>query len=132
MKSSLTAQFLSCHYSAASNSEDSTQFNSSAPKLMSWQAGVSKLESTRLKLTRTAFFVPFITPRHEPRRKHGFYLLVRACLLTCCFSKEVLLLRTYTSAGMCLPSRCLAMGLYAKIYKLYMLKLQQISHFRYL
>jgi hypothetical protein len=38
-------------YSATANSEDSTQFNSSAPKLISWQAGVSKLDSILLNWT---------------------------------------------------------------------------------
>jgi hypothetical protein len=39
-------KFLSCHYSAVANSEDSTQFNFSCPKLISRQAGVSKLDSS--------------------------------------------------------------------------------------
>jgi hypothetical protein len=34
------------YYSATDNSEDWTQINSSAPKLISWQAGVSKLGSS--------------------------------------------------------------------------------------
>jgi hypothetical protein len=37
--------FLCCHYSATATSEDATQFNSSAPELISRQAGVSKLDS---------------------------------------------------------------------------------------
>jgi hypothetical protein len=44
----LTVQFPSCHYSAAANSEDSSQFNFSAPKLISRQAGVPKLDSSLL------------------------------------------------------------------------------------
>jgi hypothetical protein len=44
-KSSLHSLLIPCHYSAAANSEDSTQFNSSAPKLISWQTGVPKLDS---------------------------------------------------------------------------------------
>jgi hypothetical protein len=40
-----TVSFLSCYYFAAASSEDSTQFNSSAPELMSRQADVSKLDS---------------------------------------------------------------------------------------
>jgi hypothetical protein len=40
-----TAWFLSCHYSAAANSEDWTQFNSSVSKLTSWKPGVSKFDS---------------------------------------------------------------------------------------
>jgi hypothetical protein len=38
-----TASLLSCHYSAPGNSEELTQFNS---KLISWQAGISKLDSS--------------------------------------------------------------------------------------
>jgi hypothetical protein len=34
----------SCYYSATANSEDSIQFNYSAPKLISRQAGISKLD----------------------------------------------------------------------------------------
>jgi hypothetical protein len=40
------AEFFSCHYSAAINSEDSTQLSSSAPKLMSREAGVPILGSS--------------------------------------------------------------------------------------
>jgi hypothetical protein len=38
-----TAYFLSCRYFATANSDDSSQFNSSAAKPISRQAGVSKL-----------------------------------------------------------------------------------------
>jgi hypothetical protein len=57
---------LSCQYSAAANSEVSTRLFS-APKLISWQAGVSKLDSTLL-LSASEFFL--ITILHRPRRKH--------------------------------------------------------------
>jgi hypothetical protein len=40
-----TAKCLSCHYSVTAISENSTQFNSSAPKLIFWQAGILKLDS---------------------------------------------------------------------------------------
>jgi hypothetical protein len=39
---------LSCLYSATANFEDSTQFKSSAPNFISWQAGVPKLDSSHL------------------------------------------------------------------------------------
>jgi hypothetical protein len=45
MKSSLHSLLISCHYSAAVNSKDFTKFISSAPKPISWQAGVPKLDS---------------------------------------------------------------------------------------
>jgi hypothetical protein len=38
-----------------------------------------------------------------------------ACLLIRCLATDVLLMRTLASAGMCLPSRCIAMGLYVTI-----------------
>jgi hypothetical protein len=78
-----TAQFLSCHYSATANCEDSTQFNSSDPKHISWQTGVSKLT---LFLSTELFF---ITTLHGPRRKHSLYIVVRACLQIRCTAKEV-------------------------------------------
>jgi uncharacterized membrane-anchored protein len=62
MKSSFHSLISFYHYSAAANSEDSTQFNSSAPKLVSRQAGVSKLDSslldysTRSRLLTVSFY----------------------------------------------------------------------------
>jgi uncharacterized membrane protein len=44
--SSFHRLILSCHYSETANSEDSNQFNSFAPKLISCKAEVSKLAST--------------------------------------------------------------------------------------
>jgi hypothetical protein len=45
MKSFFTVKFLSCHYSATANSEDSTQFKSSARKFIYRQAGFSQPDS---------------------------------------------------------------------------------------
>jgi hypothetical protein len=42
-------------------------------------------------------------------------IVEKASLLIRCLAIDVLLLRAYASAGMCLPSRCLAMGLYVTI-----------------
>jgi hypothetical protein len=53
---------------------------------------------------------PFITSRHGPRRKHSLSIVEKVCLLIRCLVMDVLLLRAYTSARLCLPSRCLAMG----------------------
>jgi hypothetical protein len=36
----------------------------------------------------------------------------KACLVIRCLAMDVLILRSYASVGMCLRSRCLAMGLY--------------------
>jgi hypothetical protein len=70
MKSS-QPNFLSCHYSAAANSEDSTQFNSSALKLISRQAGVSKLGSSLFYNSNDFFFT---TTLHGPHGKHRVLL----------------------------------------------------------
>jgi hypothetical protein len=57
----------------------------------------------------------FITPRHGSRRKHSLSI-VEVCLLIRCLTMDVLLLRSYSFAGVCLPSRCLAVGLYVTTY----------------
>jgi hypothetical protein len=90
-----TASFLSCHYSATANSENSTQFNSSAPKLISWQAGVSKLDSSLFDYCSLLFSIAEhypITSLHEPHRKQSLAM-------------DVLFLCAYACAGMCLLSR---------------------------
>jgi hypothetical protein len=63
----------------------------------------------------TTIFCHFITLRHGPRRTHSHSTVEKACLLMRCLLMDVLLLGAYASAGMCLPSRCLAMGLYVTI-----------------
>jgi hypothetical protein len=83
-----------------------TQFNSSAPKLTPWQADVSKFDSIPLNWTllyndfaRTTqkihplycWEAVFAAPLHS----NGSYSIV-AC--------------AFVAAGMCLPSRCLAMN----------------------
>jgi hypothetical protein len=60
---------------------------------------------------------PFITSRHKPRRTQSFSI-VEVCLLIRCLAMNVLLLRTFASARMCLPSRCLEMGFYVTILKI--------------
>jgi hypothetical protein len=61
MKSSLHSLIPFLHYSAAANSQDSTQFNC---KLISRQSGVSKLNSTPLCCSVEFFFV---TTLHKHR-----------------------------------------------------------------
>jgi hypothetical protein len=61
---------------------------------------------------------PFITPRHGLRRKYSLPIVEKACLLIRRLVMDVLLLRAYASAGICLLSRCLAVGLYVTILKL--------------
>jgi hypothetical protein len=63
----------------------------------------------------------FITPRHGQRRKHSLSIVEKTCLLIRCLAMDVLLFRSLTLAGMCLPSRCLAMGLYATIFLIFKL-----------
>jgi hypothetical protein len=62
-----------CHYSAAANSEDSTQFNSSAPKLISRQDSVPKPDSSLYNNWLYAAEHFFITTLHGPHRKHSLY-----------------------------------------------------------
>jgi hypothetical protein len=83
-----------------------TQFISSATKLISWQAVVSKIDSTELF---------FVTTLHGPRKKHGLSIVGKACLQRRCIATKVLLLRALAPAGMWLPSHCLAMGPYVTI-----------------
>jgi hypothetical protein len=58
----------------------------------------------------------FITPRYGSGRKHRLSTAEKACLLIRCLAMDVLLLRALAPAGMCLPSRCLAMGLNVTIF----------------
>jgi hypothetical protein len=51
------------------------------------------------------------------RIKHSIFIVEKVCLLSCCLAVDVLLLRAYAHAGMCLPSRCLAMGVHVTILK---------------
>jgi hypothetical protein len=43
-------------------------------------------------------------------------IVKEACLLIRCLAVDVLMLRTFASAGMCLPSRCLEMGIHVTIF----------------
>jgi hypothetical protein len=43
------------------------------------------------------------------------YIVKEACLLICYLAMDVLLLRALAPVGMCLRSRCLAMGLYVTV-----------------
>jgi hypothetical protein len=89
---------------------DSIQFNSSAPKRIYWQAGVSN--STRLRLLRWSLLYNHyarttqkIQPLYfledvftAPFHSNGSYSIV-ACV--------------FVAAGMCLPGHCLAMNIYS-------------------
>jgi hypothetical protein len=73
--------FLSQPNFFVANSKHSTQFNCYAPKLISWQTGVSKLDSARLLF--------FITTLHGPRRKHIFSIVGKVCLQRRCIATEI-------------------------------------------
>jgi hypothetical protein len=55
-----------------------------------------------------------ITTLHGPRWKHTS-IVNEECLLICCLAIDALLLRALAHAGMFLPSRCLAIGVYVTI-----------------
>jgi hypothetical protein len=87
----------------------SIEFNSSPPKIISWQAGVSKLDSMLLLPVQELFF---ITTLHVPRSKkkphycwEGVFTAPLhndgSCSIVACI---------FVAEGMCLPSRCLANG----------------------
>jgi hypothetical protein len=82
------------------------------------QINSSSTELSQLLITTLSndLLWPLIIYRHGPRRKHSLCIVEKACLLIHCLAMDVLLLRAYASAEMCLPSRCLAMGLYIKIF----------------
>jgi hypothetical protein len=56
-----------------------------------------------------------MTPRHGTRRKSSLSVVEKACLLIRCPVMDGPLLRALATAGMCLQSRCLAVGLYVTI-----------------
>jgi hypothetical protein len=82
--------------------------HSSAPKVISREAGVSKLDPLLLDYYSSVNFL--ITTLHGPRRKHSL------CLVICCLATDVLLLCESAGAGMCLPSHCLAIGIHVQYH----------------
>jgi hypothetical protein len=97
-----TALFLSCYYSAAANSEDSTQFNSSAPKFISWKAGVPKLTLIRL-LKWTFHYNHFAWTTKKTQPLYCWEGVFTAPIASCVFVVAV----------MCFHSCCLAMNFYS-------------------
>jgi hypothetical protein len=77
-----------------------------------------ELDPNSRQLTQTTFFVP-LEPFGTYHAKHGLSIVEKACLLIRCSAMNVLLLHACASAGMCLQSRCLAMGLYVTILHIY-------------
>jgi hypothetical protein len=61
----------------------------------------------------------YLASRRTPR-KTPFYVIKDAYLLVRCLATGVLLLRAGCVAGMCLPTRCLAMGIHVTISIRYM------------
>jgi hypothetical protein len=102
---------LSCHYSATANSKESTQFNSSVPKIISWQAGVSKLDSS---LNGLNWALPYNYFAQTTQKAQAFYCWegVFTALLHS-NGRNSIVACVFVAAGMCLPSRCLAVNVYS-------------------
>jgi hypothetical protein len=69
---SCNCQLSHCHLRSTL---DSREFINSIPKVICWQAGVSKLN-----WLKTIYFVLYITSLHGPRRKHSLSIVEEACL----------------------------------------------------
>jgi hypothetical protein len=118
MKSSWHSLIPFLPFPAGVSSEGLTQFNSSAPEFTSWQAGVPKINSSLLDYCSILLYAAehfFITTLHGPHAENTASIVKKEYLLIRCLEMDVLLLRTCASAGMCLPSRCLAMGIHVII-----------------
>jgi hypothetical protein len=87
------------------------QFDSIAPELISLQAGISKLDSTRL-LSCQLRKLPY---NHFARTTQKTASIEEACVLICCLAMDVLLLGAFASAGISLLTRCLAVGIHVTI-----------------
>jgi hypothetical protein len=97
-----------------SYSEDSTQFNSSAPQLLSRQAGVSKFDSSLPLLNLILLYNHFArTSRKTPPSIVPYCF--RRVYDTIAHRKQPLYCWGVFTAGTCLPSRCLAMDIHVKI-----------------
>jgi hypothetical protein len=94
--------------SATGNFEDSSQFNSSAPKLISRQAGISKLNS--IPLNWTLLYNHFARITQKTQSLSCWEVLFRAPLHSNGSYSTVPCI--FTAAGMCLRSRCLAIKVY--------------------
>jgi hypothetical protein len=108
----------SCHYSATANSEDSTEFNSSAPNHISRQAGVSKLDPslpTTILYSVASSDCVLLQTLGTDHTDNTDSIIDEACLQHCCLAIDVLLSRTFASAGMRLVSHCLAMSIHVTI-----------------
>jgi hypothetical protein len=108
MKSSWHSLILSCHYSATASSDDSTHFHSSTPE-PHMQAGWHP--ETRLSSTITLLYCPTLCT--DPT-ENTTSIVKETCLLIPCVAMDLLLLRA--CAGICLPSRCLAIVLWVTIF----------------
>jgi hypothetical protein len=76
--------------------------------------------------TQATFFF-FITPRHGPHITQSLSIVEKACLLIRCLAIDVQLLRALAPAGMCLPSRCLPVGLYVIVCSLQLNKMLPLN-----
>jgi hypothetical protein len=112
-----TAEFLSCHHSAAANSEDST-------RLLSTAVLYSVLLCFCYSCPAEHFLRLARTPRKTPHS-----LVKNSCLLIRYLVMNVLLLfRASAFAAMCLASRCLAVGIHVTIFSRFIPPLICIFH----
>jgi hypothetical protein len=75
-----------------------------------------QMNSQLLTTKSNDLLCPFINPRQGLHKKHSLFIVAKACLLIRCLEMDVLLLRAFASAGMCLPSRCPAMGIRVTVF----------------
>jgi hypothetical protein len=89
-----------------------TQFNSSAPKLISRQAGVSKLDSSLYPARDRRYMAS-----RRTHRKHRFLCCCEGMFITPLHSNESYLIAAcvFVAVEMCLPSCCLAVNVYSDV-----------------
>jgi hypothetical protein len=99
--------FLSFHYSATAKSEDSTEFNSSAPRLLPWQAGVSELYSTQFYAATASFgnlsYIHFARTTQKTQPLYCWQGLFTRLLHS--NGRYSFVACVFVAAEMCLPSR---------------------------
>jgi hypothetical protein len=105
MKYSFHNVILSCHYSATANSEDSTKFNSSSPKLAGWCL------ETLLILPNWIFVHKYIARTTQKIQPPYFWeRMFTAPLHNDGHNSSVAFV--FVAVGIYLPSRCLARNVY--------------------
>jgi hypothetical protein len=96
---------------AAANSEDSTQFNYSAPKLISRQAGISNLDPSLAIPLQCFIYNRFARTTQKTRSLYCWECVFRAPLHS--NRSYSIVACIFDATRMCLPSRCLANNVYS-------------------